>query len=238
MIESLNNAKVKYAGKLKLKKYRSETGEFLVEGLHLVEEAIKSGNCLFIFTTETTPDFVVETDLVTTEVMKKISELGEESGYVAICKKPLKKPLSNRILLLDGIQDPGNMGTLIRTAAAFGFGTVIAENSVDFYNEKVIRASQGTMFHVDLRDGSLKEFIQNHRDYRHYGTDVLAGTDARTIDFKDELATLILGNEGAGVSPEIGSLADVNLKIPMHLTESLNVGIAGGILMYEIQRRK
>lgn len=238
MIESLSNSKVKYAMKLKQKKYREAYKEFLVEGYHLVEEAMKAGLAKTIFTTgmETFAD--VDTFMVTEPVMQKLSELNEKKGIVAICHRPETRFLSSNVLLLDQIQDPGNMGTLIRSAAAFGFQTIIADCSVDFYNEKVIRASQGAIFYVDLREDDILDFIKHHSNYHFYGTDVLQGTDVRDIDFSSEQCAIILGNEGSGVREEIKNLVNTNIMIPMLDTESLNVAIAGGILMFEAFRRK
>ena len=170
--------------------------------------------------------------------MLKLSSLNEAKGYVAICTRKANKNLSDKILILDQVQDPGNMGTLIRTAAAFGFNTVISDNSVAFYNDNVIRSSQGAIFYLDLLEGDISKFIKANPDYSYYSTDVKTGSDVRNIKISASKIALILGNEGSGVRPEIKQLSDFNLKIPMESTESLNVGIAGGILMYELFRRK
>ncbi len=233
MIESLSNSKIKYAIKLKQKKYRNQFNQFLVEGKHLVEEAIKSNMVSIIFTTQEETFADIENYLVTIPVMSKLSKLNNDYEIVAICNRPSYDSLSNKILLLDGVQDPGNMGTLIRTAAAFGFETIISESSVDYFNEKVIRSSQGAVFYVNLMEGNIKEFIQNHVEYHIYGTDVLTGLDIRTASFDHSKIAIILGNEGNGVRASIRDLVHTNIHIPMLSTESLNVGIAGGILMYE-----
>ncbi len=237
MIESVSNLKVKEACKLHQKKYRSLTNSFLVEGEHLVEEAIRFGQVIRIFTTEDIRNDSIETWIVTPEVMKKLSQLGESKGIVAVCEKPKNKPLSNQVLLLDRIQDPGNLGTLIRTAAAFGFSTIIAEDSVDYYNEKVVRSTQGTLFQVDLLEGSLSAFIREHHEYLIIGTDVAKGTRLNQALIQESKVAIILGNEGSGVQESLRDLANLNVTIPMKSTESLNVAIAGGILMYEISRR-
>ena len=238
MIESLNNEKIKFAFKLKQKKYRQSTGLFLVEGEHLVEEAIKSNHAKQIFTTKMDTDYTVETFVVSSEVMKKLSELGESQGVIALCEKPDKHEWCDHVLILDQIQDPGNMGTLIRSAAAFGFATIISEDSVDYYNQKVIRASQGAIFYVDLLEMDISELIQRHPEYHFIGTDVLMGLDLQDADLSFDKLAIILGNEGSGVGDEIKSLVNTNINIPMLSTESLNVGVAGGIIMYEAFRRK
>lgn len=237
MIESLSNSKVKYATKLKQKKYRTETNQFLVEGEHLVEEAIKSGLVEYVFTTEDKSYDTVTIYQVSEEVFSKLSELNESIGFIAVANKFSSQDLSANILILDGVQDPGNLGTLIRSAAAFGFKTIISENSVDYYNEKVIRSSQGALFYTNLLEENLINFINNHKDYTFYGTNVSLGTNLKYVDFSKAKKAIILGNEGQGLRTEIQNLVNTNIYIPMLETESLNVGIAGGIIMYEAFER-
>jgi len=237
MIESVANEKIKYANKLKLKKYRNLYNQFLIEGEHLLVEALNTNSVEMVFTTEDVTYKGVDTYQISEEVMLKLSDLDESSGVVAICKKPSTKPLSNRVLILDQVQDPGNMGTLIRTAAAFGFSTILAEKSVDFYNDKVIRSTQGTLFYVDLREGDIVSFMREHPEMSYFGTSVTDGVKLNEVSFNEPFA-VILGNEGSGVRPEIQSLVHTNVNIPMDSTESLNVAIAGGIIMYQSSRRK
>ena len=234
MIESRTNSKIKYASKLKLKKYRTEYNQFLVEGRHLVEEAIKSGLIQTLFTTGVETYEGLEIIQVSEDVMLKLSELHNSESVIAICNKPDFVHLSKKVLILDGVQDPGNMGTLIRTAAAFGFHTIISENSVDYYNDKVIRSSQGAIFYVDLLEADRLEFLSKHSEYHIYGTDVLEGMNIKEINFDFDYLAIILGNEGNGVREEVKQLVHTNINIPMIATESLNVGIAGGIIMYEV----
>ncbi len=238
MIESLTNAKIKHALKLKQKKYRNEFHEFLVDGNHLVEEAYKTGNLQTVYSTDQSRFKDIETFQVTETIMKRLSELGTDQGIVGVCQKPKSKELSDNILILDHIQDPGNMGTLIRTAAAFGFDTIISEHSVDYYNEKVIRSSQGGVFHVDIREENILDFIKQHPEYTYYGTEVSNGHDIGSHPFKEAKRAIVLGNEGNGVRDEVKQAVNINITIPMASTESLNVGIAGGILMFEAYRRK
>ena len=235
MIESITNAKIKYAAKLKQKKYRTQFNQFLVEGEHLVLEAKKSNMIDTLFYTETDYGFS-NSYKVNEQVMKKLSELGNTSGVVAICNKPNFKELSNKILIFDGIQDPGNLGTLIRTAAAFGFNSIISENTVDYYNEKVIRSSQGALFYTQLIEADIIEFIKENQEYHYYGTDVLTGKNIDNEDFNHKKIAIILGNEGSGVRDQIKDLVNTNINIPMKSTESLNVGIAGGIIMFKASK--
>lgn len=238
MIESLMNDKIKYTNKLKQKKYRSIYKEFLIEGEHLLVEAIKTKNVIRIFTTEDKQYNNIETYQISEQVMQKLSVLGESQGVIAICKKPDVKPLKDRILVLDQIQDPGNMGTLIRTAVAFGFSTIIAENSVDYYNEKVIRSSQGNLFYIDLIERDIEDFILKNPEYHYYGTSVINAKPLDEIKFIKKPFAIILGNEGCGVRDKIQKLVNTNITIPMINAESLNVAIAGGIIMYTLTRRE
>ena len=238
MIESLTNSKIKYAIKLKQKKYRKEFNQFLVEGEHLIKEGVNTKLIDTIFYTKNNPYKGFNSFEVNTQVMDKLSELGNLDGIVAICNQPLAKGLSNKLLILDGVQDPGNLGTLIRTAAGFGFNTIISENTVDYFNEKVIRSSMGAIFYVNLIENDIINFIKTYEDYHYFGTDVLNGTNIKEIDFSDEKIAIILGNEGSGVRKKIKELVNTNINIPMINTESLNVGIAGGILMYEASKER
>lgn len=233
MIESLSNTKIKYAVKLKQKKYRNQTNQFLVEGEHLLEEAIKSGMFDYLFTTEVSKLDNDSSYLVSESVFTKLSDLNSKRGVIAVCNRPKVQDISDKILILDGIQDPGNMGTLIRSAAAFGFKTIISEDSVDYFNEKVIRSSQGAVFYTNLLEKNLLSFIKENQAITYFGTNVLKGKSLKMINFSSKTIAIILGNEGSGVRKEIQELVSENIKIPMLETESLNVGIAGGILMYE-----
>lgn len=235
MIESITNSKIKYATKLKQKKYRNQFNQFLVEGEHLVLEARKSNMIDVLFYTDDNYH-VSNSYQITSSIMKKLSELGNDSGVIAICNKPAFNELSSKVLILDGVQDPGNLGTLIRTAAAFDFKTIISENTVDYFNEKVIRSSQGALFYTNLIETDIIEFVKKNPNYHYYGTDVLSGHNITKEKFKKENIAIILGNEGSGVRKEIKDLVNTNINIPMSSTESLNVAIAGGILMYEASK--
>lgn len=230
--------------KLKEKKYRDLYQEFLVEGEHLVIEAYRSGLLEEILLEE---DSVTVLDVpitsVTKEILAKISTLDTPSYIVGICKKKEEKQeLGNKLLLLDRIQDPGNLGTIIRSSKAFGVDTIIlGDETVDFYNPKVIRATQGMAFHIQIISRNLKEVILElkQKDIPIYGTRVEYGEDIRTLTNRDkEKYALIMGNEGRGVSEEILDLCDKFIYIELDKdVESLNVSIATSILLYELNRR-
>ena len=232
MITSKDNAKIKELAKLKTGKYRSETKTFLVEGKHLVSEAKASGLLIEAFSLDDIPGYTQ----VSADVMKKISSTDTLVSEVALCKMKEELPLDSKILILDKIQDPGNLGTLLRSAKAFSFNTVVlGEGTVDLYNEKVIRSSQGAIFKLNIIKKDLISFVPTLKDYKVYGTNVRNGIDIKEVKDKDNIA-LILGNEGNGISKEVNDLVKYNIYIKMDNMESLNVGVAGSILMYEFSK--
>jgi TrmH family RNA methyltransferase len=140
---------------------------------------------------------------------------------------------------LDNIQDPGNVGTIIRNAVAFNIDTVVlSEDCVDLYNEKVLRSAQGMNFHINIITENLTEFIIKLKteNYYIYGTDLLSNNELSEIKPKDKFA-IILGNEGNGVKKELLDLCDKKLYIEMNNNcESLNVGVASGIILYKFSK--
>ena len=185
-------------------------------------------------------EFVDSNDVnyVTPEIMKKMSSMESPSNILAVCEKSNSKEIiGNKILLLDNIQDPGNLGTIIRSSVAFGVTTIIlSTDTVDLYNPKVIRASEGMFCNINIITMDLEEAISiiKSKGISVYGTDVVNGSDVRSITDKSSYA-LIMGNEGNGLKEEIKKLCDKNLYIPMNNNcESLNVGVACSILLYEL----
>ncbi len=237
MIDSTNHEAVKLALKLKQKKYRNDLNKFLIEGHHLIDEASELGLLETVFSLAPIQREDVKSYQVSKAVFKQLSDVIAPQGMIGICAKPNASELSDRILLLDGIQDPGNLGTILRSAVAFGFKTIVAENTCDFYNEKVIRGSQGAIFKVNIINTKILEFLNENPDYDIYGTDVSTGEKLSHINFTNRKIMLILGNEGSGVREELKSKADANIHIEMENTESLNVSIAASIIMYEIFKR-
>ena len=227
MITSLTNDMVKSLSKLNEKKYRDETGLFLVEGEHLVLEAKKYGAIETIISTDS------EGIIVSPAVMKKISKTESVVKILGVCKKVNKSELCDRVLMLDNIQDPGNMGTLIRSAISFGFMTIVlGEGCCDIYSPKVIRSTQGAIFQINVLYKNILTFIDELTDYKIYGTSLINGIPLKKIK-KEEKMAIILGNEGQGVKKEILE-KNQNIFIEMNNMESLNVGVAGSIIMYEL----
>lgn len=241
VINSLENDKVKELVKLQMKKYRDATDCFVVEGRHLVEEALKAGLVLSIYTVEGY-DYAGSIQ-VSREVMKKVSTMESLPDVIALCKKKKKNGImGDKVLILDSLQDPGNLGTIIRSSLAFNIDTIILSlNCVDLYNPKVLRATQGMFCHINIISmdtTSAVEYLKNN-SYKVYGTSVDGGVDAATLtSFEKEKFALIMGNEGSGLSAEILNLCDKKLYIKMNdKVESLNVGVACSILLYEMMRK-
>ncbi len=227
-ITKLSKNEITKINKLYLAKYRKETNTFIALGPHLAEEAKKADRLIKTYTTSKD----IEGILISEEDMSKISRIDGPCLSLSICKIEESKILSNKLLVLDAIQDPGNMGTLLRTAKAFGFDTIIlGEGCVDIYNEKVIRASQGAIFKLNFIRDNLLSFIENNKDYKFIATSVEEGKLPEEINKNDKIA-LILGNEGNGVNKQILASCKDKIYLPLEDTESLNVSIAGAIIMY------
>ena len=249
IIESVKNPKVKQWKKLHKKKEREATKTFLIEGFHLVEEALKIDSLvedIIISENETIPsnwktDYV-NLYSVPSEVLKSISETETPQGIMAICRmqESFEKNISSdsKVLMLDNVQDPGNVGTMIRTAEAAGIDLIVlGDGCADIYNGKVIRSTQGAIFHLPIIQGSLNEWIEKckNKQIPVFGTALENGINYTQIHSPKSFA-LIVGNEGKGMAKDLLSQTDQNLYIPIYgKSESLNVGIAAGILMYYLR---
>ena len=235
MIESTNNEKIKEYSKLKQKKYRDLTSKYIVEGKHLVEEAKNEGLVEIIYSTNNYPN----STKVSLDVMKKLSDLKTPPDVLAIVKKKENKEIKGNILILDNIQNPGNLGTIIRSSVAFNIDTIIAsKETVDPYNIKVLRASEGMFFKINYIEENLEDILPILKEYNIYTTNVEKGRDISNVNIRKPYA-LIIGNEGSGVRKEISKYANETLYIPMNnQCESLNVGVATSIILYELNKRK
>ena len=232
MIESVNNERIKRFSKLQNKKYRDLEGFFIVEGEHLVEEAKKKNLLVEVFSLDGS-----DGTIVSEAVMRKLSGLKSVPKVLGIAKKPENTQIKGNILMLDGIQDPGNLGTIIRSAVAFNIDIIVASlDTVDVYNTKTLRSSEGMIFNINYVTADLENIIKNLKDYNVYVTNVLNGESLDDIETKGNYA-LIVGNEGSGVRKNIQELATNTLYIPMNdKCESLNVAIATSIILYELNK--
>ncbi|MBM7584899.1 TrmH family RNA methyltransferase [Bacillus pakistanensis] len=246
-IQSAKNAQVKQWKKLLTKKGRDEFGTYLLEGFHLVEEALKYKEDIVELIMNEEVDLPhswdydeVSITMVSKEVAKALSDTGTTQGVFAICNKQSKtvKPNHGTYLLLDGVQDPGNIGTMIRTADASGIDAVILGNgTVDLYNPKLLRSAQGSHFHLNVFHDDISGWIEECKSMGIpiYGTSLEDGVEYRSVSPQKSFA-LIVGNEGNGVSEEILQKTDQNLYIPIRgRAESLNVSVAAGVLLYHLK---
>ncbi|MFC3418345.1 TrmH family RNA methyltransferase [Salinicoccus hispanicus] len=240
-ITSKDNPRIKEMKKLQSKKYRRKLDQFLIEGEHLIEEAIAHGQkihtLVFLegYDHGKYDDLGLETFVVNDSVMKTLSSLETPPGIMAVVSYVAPETEGRRVLLLDGIQDPGNLGTLLRTADAFGFGRVIlSRDTVDAFSDKVLRSAQGSTFHIDITAMDATEAVQ-HFDGTVLATDLEGAIPLDEVQGEDPLM-IILGNEGRGVSDAVLAQVDRKIKIDMPgASESLNVAIAGGIIMHHFK---
>jgi len=234
VINSLNNFRVKQWSKLKNKALRDKQNLFIVEGYHLVYEAYKA-NCLKeLITTEKNTSFDVESYQVTYDVMERLSSLATPTKMIGICSQKEEVDYGSSILLVDQVHHPGNLGTIIRSAVAFNVDTIVLNNSVDVYNQKVIQATQGMIFHINIVKSPIRGFILELKaqNYQIIGTDVKSGLDLQLAKPNKKRAVLV-GNEGDGLGNELLDLCDIKVNIKMNKKcESLNVGVATSIVLF------
>jgi RNA methyltransferase, TrmH family len=257
MLTSSQNPLIKQIKKLQSPKQRRETQLFLLEGTHLVCEACSVNYPLM--TVCCTPRWQEQhpelwsvlvancerLELVSDEAIKSIATTVNPDGIVAtaprlaIAKPPIP---ANLTIALSTIQDPGNLGTIIRTAAAVGVdGLWVSQDSVDLDNPKVLRASAGQWFRLAMGvSENLKELVAS---YQQQGVQVISTTSHTETSYWDvdlrSPTLILLGNEGAGLNPDLAALADLQVKIPMSATvESLNVATAAALILYEVRRQR
>ena len=244
VITSLQNTQVKHWRKLHTRKYRVKKKRFLIEGFHLLEEARKSHwdiETVIVKEGTNIPSWVHEYDIsyVHEKVFHEITQTESPQGIIAEVKmKTLPNVNEKWILLVDAVQDPGNLGTMIRTADAAGFSAIgLGVGTVDPFNEKVIRASQGSIFHIPIFQTNLEEEIEKLKanQVTIWASALENANNYFNVEIPEKVA-LIVGNEGSGIDSNILALADKIVKIPIYgRAESLNVSVAAGILMYQIR---
>lgn len=242
LITSVDNKKIKRYLSLKDIKGRKKERLFLVEGMHMCYEAFKNNLLIDLIVLENTDisfNYEREITYVTENIMKRLSNLSTPNNIIGVCKMiDNNEIIGNHILILDEIQDPGNIGTIIRSSKAFNVDTIIlSTNSVDIYNDKVLRSTQGMVFNMNIIYADLLEVIPKLQEngYVILGTDVNDGVDVRGVN--PNKYALVMGNEGRGVREKIKNICDKNLYIKMNSEcESLNVGVATSILLYELNR--
>lgn len=233
IINSESNEKYKYLNKLKKKKYRKKFNSFIVESIKIVEQIPDDFECKFVFVNEDMKDYKTDFKKIvfSNKLFDKLSLLENPEGVSALLKiKKEKEISSDKILLLDHMQDPGNLGTIIRSAEAFSFKDIIlVNNCVDLYNEKTIRASMGSIFRLNFLELNIDD-LKNFKDYKL----ILADMNGKSVDYYKSCDKIILaiGNEANGISKSLRDLSNDFVSIKMDgKIESLNAAIAASILM-------
>lgn len=221
--------------KLSQKKYRDKSDILLIEGNHLIEEAYKRGLVQSRLSTEEDADIVISE-----AISEKLSLTKSGSNHFAIINKPVYTLVEgSRYLVLDKVQDPGNVGTMIRTAYSFGFDCVILSlDSADEWSDKTIRSSQGAVFHIpvvrmDLQEGYL---TLKQQGVRLIATHVDAENEPLQSISKESKLAFVMGSEGEGVGDTTLSWADQTIHIETSQFDSLNVGVAAGVICYEFRK--
>lgn len=258
VITSKENETVKTIKKLKDKKYRDETGLYIIEGIKMLEEAIEEKarirkiiiceECLKAEDLEQKVLYEIakyNCIYVNSKVFNSLTDVVAPQGIMAVIEKPNKdikiKYDQDIILALDGIQDPGNLGTILRTADSVNLKQIIVtKNTADSYNPKVVRSTMGAILRIKIIETddlakTLKEAKKNK--FKIVATSLDTNNSIYDIDYNKKV--IVIGNEANGVSKEIQELADNKVKIPMlGKTESLNASVATGIMLYEYVRQK
>lgn len=259
VITSKDNELVKHIKKLKEKKYREEYGEFIIEGTKMIEEAINENAKIktIIICDDCKTQGCIPNELmyeiaklnciyVSEKVFGFITDVINPQGILAVIEKPnLRENKINyendNFLILDGIQDPGNIGTILRTVDSLNIKQIIvSQDTADIYNPKVVRSTMGAIFRVNVVESDdLVKTVREMKKHKIkiYATDL--NTDKTIYSVNYEKSAIIIGNEANGVSIKMLQNADERIKIPMiGKTESLNAAVATSIILYEVYREK
>lgn len=258
IISSKDNEFIKHVKKLKDKKYRDINQEFVIEGIKLIREAIEEkadikqivicDNCL---NSDVIPKELMyeiakyECVYVTEKIFNTITDVNTPQGLLAIIgRNNTENEIDynqDMIVALDGIQDPGNLGTILRTVDSVGLNQIlVSKSTADCYNPKVVRSTMGAIFRVKIIEcDNLEKTLQEARNHQYKVIVTSLQTENSVYDIKYDKKVVVIGNEANGVSDEIQDLADEKIKIPMlGKTESLNASVATGIVLYEYVRQK
>ncbi|WP_036463923.1 TrmH family RNA methyltransferase [Mycoplasmopsis sturni] len=237
ILKSKNNQQIKELAKLKLKKYRQEQRVFLIEGYHLVEEAKKHNLVMETYEYFENPKYK-DSILVSEDIIKYLSTTKTPQKIIAKAKFKDHHNNFNRVVILNKLQDPGNVGTIFRLAKSFNFDTVLVQD-FDFYNEKTIRASQGAFFDLNIiKIQNLGEEIKKLQNENFQIHATLLDQSAHKLEevaFRSDKLAIIFGNEGNGIEPEIAQMVNSKVYIPINF-ESLNVACAASIVLYQARK--
>lgn len=254
-IESKDNKIFKETRKLKERKWRNKSKKYLIEGMRIVEEAIKSGvkiDCIFVSEYSTENENIKKilestnsnSFILSDELFNIISDTENSQGIIASVymngTNDYTDKKNSMYILVDKVQDPGNLGTIIRTAHAAGAdGVILTKGTVDLYNEKTIRSTMGSIFYINVFEDNDLSYLNTLKE-KGYKLIVSSLKESKDFFMEDLSGNVIItvGNEGNGVSEEIEAISDVRIKIPMPgNAESLNVSVAASIMIYEKVRQ-
>lgn len=244
MILSKDNKLIKYCIQVKDKKISRKENVCLVETYKIVREMLERNLVTKILCTESKFQLFseiknVQIELITSSLADFLSDTKTTDGVFALCKIPkISGKLSDRILVLDNIQDPSNMGAIIRSACAFGFETILSVNSVYPYSYKCIRSSMGHIFNVNFIETDYENLqeIKTKNNIKFICADMI-GENLDNFQANNEKLAVIIGNEGQGVSKEIEQMSDYTVSIPMkNSVESLNASVSASIIMYYLKK--
>lgn len=243
-ITSTENKLYKQTKKLLNRAERLKTKLFIAEGQRITEDAVKSNSAEYIFVSQNYlgMDYGLPTYRVSDKMFSALSDTQTTQGIIAVCKMShydIEDISCDTILVCDGVSDPGNLGTLIRTAECSGVGgVVILKGTADPYSPKVVRSTMGSIFRMPLYFAQAEDLKKSLEDYSIVATVLDGSKNLYDIKFPKK-AAVVVGNEAHGVSCEVADMADIRTLIPMcGESESLNASVAGSIVMYEIFRQK
>ena len=258
LITSKDNEFVKSIKKLKDKKYRDERKEFIIEGIRMIKEAIleKAKIKTIVVCDDCASSGNIPSDLlyeiakydvvyVTEKVFNTITDVATHQGILAVIERTATEESisydEDIIVVLDDIQDPGNMGTILRTVDSIGLSQIlVSKGTTDSYNPKVVRSTMGAIFRVNVIEcENLEKTVKELKKHKYDICATCLEESKSLYDTEFTKTAVIIGNEGNGVSEQLLNIADKKIKIPMlGKTESLNASVATGIVLYEIVRQK
>lgn len=258
VITSKDNEIIKNIRKLKDKKYRDLANQYIVEGIKLIEEALEEGAKIdkIVVCEECVKDATLEQNLlyeiakydciyVNEKIFATLTDVTTPQGILAVINKENSEDSidynQEMIVILDGIQDPGNLGTILRTVDSVGLNQIIVSaNTADAYNPKVVRSTMGAIFRVKVIESTdLVQTIKNIKKHRFKILATSLQTEKSIFDIEYNKKAIVIGNEANGVTDEILAVSDIQAKIPMlGKTESLNASVATGVILYEYVRQK
>ena len=243
-ITSTENKIYKQTKKLLNRSERNKTKLFIAEGQRIVEDAVSANVAEYIFVSDnySGTEYDLPVYKVSDKMFAALSDTETTQGIIAVCRMTdynIEETACDTLLVCDGVSDPGNLGTLIRTAECSGVGgVVLLKGTVDPYSPKVVRSTMGSVFRVPLYFAQVQDLATHLSDYAIVATVLDGSKDLYDIEFPKKTA-VVVGNEAHGVSKEVADMAQIRTLIPMcGNSESLNASVAGSIVMYEILRQK